>query len=537
MIKKIFSLFTILFVISALVGCKKSEDNGNFLRVAVDVELPSMDQHVATDGLSFDTIGSTIEGLYGLDAAGNPIPAIALSYEVSADELTYTFTLRNDAKWSNGVAVTASDFVFSWQRLVSDEQASQYSFIASVAGLKNADLILDGDLATNQLGVSAEDSTTLVVELERPVPYFISLMTFAPFFPLNEAFVTEKGEEYGLTPKDLLANGPFKMVTWNKGHSFVLEKNNSYYDKDVVELAGLEFKVLKDPQTAVLEFEAGNIDFIKLTGELVDLYRSDEAFTNVPLGYLWYIAPNHEVVELQNTNLRLALAHAFNKEQITDTVLNDGSIPADFIVPVGLATGPDGFDFRATAPKYLEYNETLAVSYWEDALDELGISSLNLEILYDDDESTKKVAEFLQAELQSTLDGLTITLKSQPKKQRLDLMRSGSYELGLTRWGPDYADPTTYLDLFLSESSSNHPNYNNAQYDALVNSAGKGDLTGQPVARWQALIDAEKVLLEEAGVIPMYQVGSAYLIRKNVTGIESHVVGTTFVYKNVKIVK
>lgn len=535
MIKKVFGLFGVLLVVVALVGCKKTEDEGKFLNVAVDVELPSMDQHVATDGLSFDTIGATIEGLYGLDEAGNSIPAIALSHEVSADELTYTFTLRDDAKWSNGDPVTASDFVFSWQRLVSAEQASQYSFIASVAGLKNADKILNGELEKEELGVSATDAQTFVVELERPVPYLISLMTFAPFLPLNEEFVTEKGDEYGLTPSNLLANGPFKMVTWNKGFNFVLEKNDNYYDKNAVNVDGLNFKVLKDPQTAVLEYESGNLDVIKLTGELVDLYSNDEGFTNIPMGYLWYMAPNHEVSELQNVNLRLALAHGFNKAHIAQTILNDGSIPANFIVPVGLASGPDGKDFRAAAPTYLEYNETLAVSYWETAKAELGITTLDLEILYDDDEATKKVAEFLQAELQSTLDGLSITLKSQPKKQRLELMRSGSYELGLTRWGPDYADPTTYLDLFLTGSSSNAPSYSNEDYDALVNRAGKGDLTSQPVARWQALVDAEKILLEEAGVIPMYQRGTAYLIRKSVSGIESHVVGAPFVYKNVKI--
>lgn len=534
MVKKIVIIFFLMVSITALVACGKPEKSGKNLRVAVDVELASMDQHVATDGLSFDTISSTIEGLYGLDAAGNSVPAIALSHVVSDDELTYTFTLRDNAKWSNGDAVTANDFVFSWRRLVDSDTASEYSFIASVAGLKNADKILAGELTPDQLGVSATDDQTLVVELERPVPYFISLMSFSTFLPLNEAFVTAKGDQYGLTPSDLLANGPFKMVKWNKGYNFVLEKNKQYYDEASVKIDGLEFKVLKDPQTAVLEFESGNLDMVKLTGELVDLYSSNEAFTNIPLGYLWYMSPNQEVAELQNENMRLALAHAFNKAHIASTILNDGSIPADFIVPVGLATGPDGKDFRASAPKYLEYNATLAAEYWATAKSELGISSLSLEILYDDDEATKKVAEFLQAELQK-LDGLSITLKSQPKKQRLQLMREGSYELGLTRWGPDYADPTTYLDLFLSDASNNYPNYSNAEYDSLVERAGKGDLTGQPVERWQALIDAEEVLLEEAGVIPMYQRGTAYLIRENVSGLETHVVGTTFVYKNVQM--
>lgn len=477
-IMKRYAKFLMIFVFSVvtLTACSgDSESSGKVLKVAKDVELASMDQHIATDGLSFEVIAATIEGLYTLDADGNAIPAIAKSYDVSEDGLVYTFHLREDAKWSNGEPVTANDFVYAWRRLVDPNTASEYAFIMDVAGVVNAASVNAGEASLEELGVNAVDDYTLEVTLALPVPFFLQLMTFPSFFPMNEAFVTEKGADYAQTPEGLLANGPFKMTEWTQGHSFKVEKNDSYYDKDNVNIDGIEYKIMKDAQTAALEFESGNLDVVRLTGEIVDLYKENEAFTLIHEGYLWYIAPNEEVEELQNVNLRQALGRAVNKEQLTETVLNDGSTVANFIVPVTLATGPDGKDFRETsANDYMTYDVEVAQEYWEKAKAELGIETLTLELLFEDTDSMKKCAEFIQSELQTNLPGLTIELKSQPKKNRLELMRAGDYQLGITRWGPDYADPTTYLDMFITGSSNNYPNYSNEEYDALMNRIGKG---------------------------------------------------------------
>ena len=539
-IMKRYAKFLMIFVFSVvtLTACSgDSESSGKVLKVAKDVELASMDQHIATDGLSFEVIAATIEGLYTLDADGNAIPAIAKSYDVSEDGLVYTFHLREDAKWSNGEPVTANDFVYAWRRLVDPNTASEYAFIMDVAGVVNAASVNAGEASLEELGVNAVDDYTLEVTLALPVPFFLQLMTFPSFFPMNEAFVTEKGADYAQTPEGLLANGPFKMTEWTQGHSFKVEKNDSYYDKDNVNIDGIEYKIMKDAQTAALEFESGNLDVVRLTGEIVDLYKENEAFTLIHEGYLWYIAPNEEVEELQNVNLRQALGRAVNKEQLTETVLNDGSTVANFIVPVTLATGPDGKDFRETsANDYMTYDVEVAQEYWEKAKAELGIETLTLELLFEDTDSMKKCAEFIQSELQTNLPGLTIELKSQPKKNRLELMRAGDYQLGITRWGPDYADPTTYLDMFITGSSNNYPNYSNEEYDALMNRIGKGDLVYDVEARWEAMKEAEELLIaRDAAALPMYQQGNTYLIDQQVKGIETHSVGVPFIYKNVTI--
>ncbi|MBQ8992723.1 MAG: peptide ABC transporter substrate-binding protein [Turicibacter sp.] len=536
-----YAKFLMIFVFSIVTLTACSGDSGSssekILKVAKDTELASMDQHIATDGLSFEVIAATIEGLYTSDADGNAIPAIAKSYDVSEDGLVYTFHLREDAKWSNGEHVTANDFVYAWRRLVDPNTASEYAFIMDVAGVKNAASVNAGETSLEELGVKAVDDYTLEVTLALPVPFFLQLMTFPSFFPMNEAFVTEKGADYAQSPEGLLANGPFKMTEWTQGHSFKVEKNDSYYDKDNVNIDGIEYKIMKDAQTAALEFESGNLDVVRLTGEIVDLYKENEAFTLIHEGYLWYIAPNEEVEELQNVNLRQALGRAVNKEQLTETVLNDGSTVANFIVPVTLATGPDGKDFRETsANDYMTYDVKVAQEYWEKAKAELGIETLTLELLFEDTDSMKKCAEFIQSELQTNLPGLTIELKSQPKKNRLELMRAGDYQLGITRWGPDYADPTTYLDMFITGSANNYPNYSNEEYDALMNRIGKGDLVYDIEARWEAMKEAEELLIaQDAAALPMYQQGNTYLIDQQVKGIETHSVGVPFIYKNVTI--
>ena len=536
--RKLKVLTFIFCCMVTLVACSGgTESSGKVLKVAKDVELASMDQHIATDGLSFEVIAATIEGLYTLDAAGSAVPAIAKGYDLSEDGLTYTFHLREDAVWDNGTPVTANDFVYAWRRLVDPVIASEYAFIMDVAAVKNAAEINAGEKPLEDLGVKAVDDYTLEVSLDLPVPFFLQLMAFPSFFPLNEEFVTAQGSNYAQSPEGLLANGPFKMTEWTQGHSFKVERNDSYYAKDDVKLDGIEYKIMKDSQTAALEFESGNLDVVRLSGEIVDLYKENEAFTLIHEGYLWYIAPNEEVTELQNVNLRQALGRAVNKDQLTSTVLNDGSTVGDFIVPVSLATGPDALDFRETSDSYMTYDVAKAQEYWEAAKAELGIDSLTLELLFEDTDSSKKCAEFIQSELQTNLPGLTIELKSQPKKQRLELMRGGDYQLGLTRWGPDYADPTTYLDMFITGNANNYPNYSSADYDALMERIDKGDLVYDVQARWEAMKEAEELLIaQDAAALPMYQQGNTYLINQKVTGIETHSVGVPFIYRNAEIV-
>ncbi len=551
--KKVLALLLLMTMVIGIAGCGSGDTGsteaeggadvgsgdtteGRFLRIATDVALPAMDPHVATDGLSFDAITATMEGLYMTAADGSLYPAIAESYELSDDGMTYTFTLRDGVKWNNGEAVTANDFVYSWRRLVDPEVASDYSFMGEVAALKNATAILGGEADKTELGITAQDDKTLIVTLERPVPYFLSLTAFPTFFPLNEAFVTEQGADFAQTPENMLACGPYKMVEWNKGYGFKFVKNDDYYDAANVKVDGLEYRVIKDSQTAALKFDSGEMDVVKLTSELVDNYKENAAYQQIDAAFVWYISPNNNDEIFSNVNARKALQHAINKENIVNNILNDGSTVANFIVPTGLATGPDNKDFRDTSKNdYSVYDVDMAQEAWEEAKNELGISEANIEILFDDSDTVKKMAEFIQAELEENLPGLTVSLKSQPKKNRLDLMRDGDYQVGLTRWGPDYADPLTYLELFLTGATNNYPNFENTQYDELT-IASSTSMAGDAEGRWEAMKQAEDILLDQqAGITPLYQAGYSYLINPSVEGIEPHAIGVPFIYKNVVI--
>ncbi|WP_040949471.1 peptide ABC transporter substrate-binding protein [Gorillibacterium massiliense] len=557
--KKATILMIILSVVLVFAGCSKKSDDSSasstpkpstaastdaskapdtaasgskIINLGKDVELASMDSAIATDGLSFEAIAATIEGLYTIDEKGVPQLAMAEKADVSADGKTYTFTIR-DAKWSNGTPVTAKDFEFAWKRLVNPETASEYSFIMGVAGVKNADDIVAGKKGIDELGVKATDDKTLVVELDRPVAFFNSLMAFPSFYPINEAFYKEKGAQYALTADALLANGPFKMKTWDVGGTtFFLEKNPDYYDAANIKVDGLNYQVIKDTQQAVLAYEKGDLDYVQLSGEQITKYQKSPEYHSIMAGYLWYLSPNQKVKGLENVNLRKALSLAYDKQAIVDEILKDGSIVADFAVPTLLAAGPDGKDYRETASKYPTTDKAKALEYWNKAKSELGIDKIKLELLFEDTESATLVAQFLQSEIESTLPGVTFELKSQPKKNRVELMQQGNFQVGLTRWGPDYADPMTYLDMWITGSPNNYGFWSNKDYDGLIASASKGDLASKPEERWAALKKAEDIVMDQAVIFPVYQKGNAVLIKPNVTGMEFHSVGVNIFYKH-----
>lgn len=508
------------------------EDGDNVLKVQFNVEVASMDPQIATDGTSFEVIAAVTEGLYSVDADGSAIPAMVDTVEKSEDGLTYTFKLK-DANWSNGTPVTADDFVFAWRRLVDPEVASEYAFIMGVAGVKNADAISSGEVAVEELGVTAEDEKTLVVELDFPVPYFESLMSFPSFLPMNEEFFTSVGDNYGTSPETLLANGPFKVTAYEPAATTIsLEKNADYWDADAVALDGIQYQVIKDSQQTMLSYQNGDLDIATLSGEQVEQFMNDPEFVNVVAGYLWYVSPNQLVAGLENVNIRTGMALAFDKDAIANNILKDGSIPANFPVPTMLATGPDGKDFRETAGTYLETDKAKAVEYFEAGLAELGVTELTYTMLVEDTEASINVAQFLQSEWQTTLPGLTVELQTMPKKNRVERMQAGDYELVLTRWGPDYADPMTYLDMWTTGSSNNYGSWSNAEYDAIIEDAKKGDLALDLEARWEALKDAEKIVMDETVIMPVYQKGDAVMVRSGVEGVEFHSVGINRVFKN-----
>jgi oligopeptide transport system substrate-binding protein len=429
--------------------------------------------------------------------------------------------------------VTAKDFVFSWRRLVDPKVASEYAFIMEIAGVKNAVAATTGDKPVTDLGVTAKDDKTLVVELDVPVPYFESLMAFPSFLPVNEAFFTKAGDNYGTSPATLLSNGPFKITAYEPAATTItLEKNADYWDAGKVALDGIQYQVIKDSQQAMLSYQNGDLDVATLSGEQVEQFQADPEFKNIVAGYLWYISPNQTVKGLENVNLRKALALSYDKEAIVKNILKDGSIVANFAVPTLLATGPDGKDYRETADTYLSTDKAKALEFWNTAKKELGVTALKYTMIVEDTESAINVAQFIQSEVQTTLPGITIELQTMPKKNRVERMQQGDFELGLTRWGPDYADPMTYLDMWTTGSPNNYGFWSNKDYDEIIESAKKGELALDLKARWEALKDAEAMVMDAAVILPVYQKGDAVMVKAGVKGIEFHSVGINRIYKN-----
>ena len=544
-IKKILAMLSITTLAFSFTACgggtstpnagataENTSAAGDLLKVHIDVEVASMDPQVAVDGTSFEVLAAVTEGLYSLDADGSAIPAMADKVEKSEDGLTYTVTLK-DAKWSNGTPVTANDFVFAWRRLVDPKTASEYAFMGGIAGLKNADDISAGKVSPDQLGVTAKDDKTLVIELDTPVPFFESLMAFPSFFPVNEEFYNKCGDKFATTVDTILCNGAFKVTSYEPAATTInLEKNADYWDADKVQLSGIQYQVIKDSQQAMLAYQNGDLDVATLSGEQVEQFQADPEFQSIMAGYLWYISPNLKTPGLENENLRKALALSYDKDAIVNNILKDGSIKADFAVPTLLATGPDGKDFRDGTDTYLSTDKTKALEYYDKAKAELGKDSFSYTMIVEDTESAQNVAQFIQAEIQKTLPGVTINIETMPKKNRVERMQEGTFELGLTRWGPDYADPMTYLDMWTTDSPNNYGFWSNAEFDQIIQSAKKGELALDVNARWDALKKAEKMVMDEAVIFPVYQKGNAVMIKKNVSGIEFHSVAINRVYKN-----
>lgn len=515
-------------------GEEAGEAGSKMLKVFIETEVMSLDPQVCTDGTSFEVVANMTDGLYQMDADGNPIPALAETTEVSEDGLTYTFTLR-DATWSNGTPVTADDFVYAWQRACDPNFASEYAFmIYEVAQIKNGYAVNSGELPVEELGVKALDEKTLQVELEVPVAFFLNVLYFPTFYPVNREFCEATEGKYGTSPDTFLCNGAFLLQDDYEpaATSFTLVKNPDYWDADRVKLDGLSYQVIKDSQTALLAYQNGELDVVNLSGEQVEQVQDDPEFQTVEAGYLWYVTVNlNDYDFLNNLNMREALAAAFDREAICNTIVKDGSRPAYFPVPEGLAVGPDGKDFRETAYTYDLGTPEDAQTYYAAACEELGRDTFEIELMVEDDATAQNVASYI-AEQWNKLPGVTCNLVVKTKKQRVEDIQNGDYCTCVTRWGPDYADPMTYLNMWLTGNSNNYGLWSNAEYDEIIMSCISGDLAADPQARWDALHEAEKIVMDNMVILPIYQKCNAMMVKSNVTGIECHAVALNRVYKN-----
>ncbi|MBS5592058.1 MAG: peptide ABC transporter substrate-binding protein [Catenibacterium sp.] len=519
-----------------LAGCGSKTDTDTF-RFANDTDIVGMDSTVVDDAMSFNAITAITDGLTTVDVKGNTIPGIAKSWDVSNNGLTYTFHLR-DAKWANGDDVTAQDFVYSWHRIIKNAGNYAYMLGSEGASIKNADSLIDlGTTATdeqlNTLGIKATDDKTVVVDLEKNVPYFVGLMSFPCYFPQNQKFVEKCGKNYATKPEYILGNGAYKMTKWIKGNKATFTKNDKYYDAKSVKTKNLEMYLVQDPKTAAQNFDNGKVDYATINSTLVDKYKGKDTFKAIREGYLAYLICNFKADTTANKNLRHALSYAINRKDLCDNILKDGSQPATGFVPAQLCKSPSGKDFREESGKYVDYDVKKAQEYLDAAKKELGTDTITVDLLYGTDESPMDTfAEYLQGSF-TKLKGLKVNMVATVKKDRIyNREASGNFQIACTRWAPDYADPTTFLNVLTSTNSNNYGKWENAQYNSLLKQAQNETDVNK---RWNELLEAEKVMMDDMPNIPVVQTGTAALQAKNVKGLVHNTVSTPYVFKYVTL--
>ena len=503
--------------------------------VVVQQEMPSADLSLATDTISFSALNNVYEGLYRLDADSKPEPAGAAELaEVSEDGLTYKLKLREDAKWSNGEPVTAADYVFGWQRTVSAETGSEYAYL--FAPVTNAEAITAGEKDASELGIKAVSDYELEITLTTPTPYFQYLLAFPSFFPQSQAVVEDNGDQYASTSDNAVYNGPFVLAGFDgpgTDTEWSYEKNDQYWDKDTVKLDTINVSVVKESSTSLNLFQDGQADDVILTGELAQQMANDEAFVSEPLARTSYIELNQreEDSPFRNEDLRKAISYAIDRDALVTSILGDGSLASTGLIPKGMTFNPtDNTDFVDEAESVIEYDQEKAKEHWEKAKEALGIDSLSFEILASDTDSTKKAIEYIQSAIQDTLDGVKVSLSPVPFSVRLDRSNSGDFDVVMGGWGAHYADASSFTDLFVTDNSYNRGRWTSDEYDAAVKSSATTN-AGNPDARWQDLLDAEKIIMDQQGVIPVYQNVEAHLRAPKVKGVVSHGAGAQYDYK------
>ncbi|WP_214721922.1 peptide ABC transporter substrate-binding protein [Exiguobacterium sp. s192] len=510
---------------SGSTDTKKASDK-QVLNLTSGSDIPALSPTVATDSVSFTVLNNVQEGLFRLDEKQEATPGVAESVDVSEDGLTYTFKLR-DSKWSDGSDVTAKDFEYAWKRVLDPKSGSQYAYIMYI--IDGAEAYNTGKGKPADVGVKAVDDKTLEVKLTQPAEYFKALTGFGSFMPLKQEFVEEKGKDFATNPENFLYNGPFQLTDWKTEVGWSYKKNDQYWDADTVKLEEVNYKVVKEVSTSVNLYEKGDIDTVGLTSEFVDQYKDSDEFDTRLDASMYYIQMNFKNELLKNKDIRKAIDSGYDKEQMAAVLLNNGSIPAYYYVPKEFAKGPDGKDFRDGNEGFGSFDASSAKASFEKGLKDVGKKTVKLELLSYDDDNSKKISEYLKGEWEKNLPGLEVTIKQQPFKNKLELESKGEFELSFAGWGPDYQDPMTFLDMWMTGGPYNRGGYSSDQYDSLIKSAMKET---DAEKRWQSLKDAEKVLLEDDQAISvMYQRGASLLRKPYVKGIVNHKVGADTSFK------
>lgn len=521
-VKPLLTALLVLLASACTFNYESNVESGNrdqILHVGNGDEPQELDPHVTTGIPEFHVQHTLFEGL----VAKNPItlaiePGVAESWEVSEDLMRYTLHLRHNARWSNGDAVTAGDFAYSWKRALTPALGNLYAYM--FYPILNAQEYFEGRIADfNLVGVKAPDDRTLEVKLNAPTPYFLQLLDHHSYFPVHPptiekfAAFAERGTRW-TRPGNFVGNGPFILKEWKLNRILTVEKSPTYWDAAAVKLRGIHFYPIPNGSTEERMFRAGQLHITeRVPLEKINVYKREnpEALRISPYLGTYFYRFNTTRKPLNDPRVRLALALSINREQIVEHITKGGQLPAYNFTP------PDtnGYTPRARLSHDLKRARALLA---EAGFPE-GRGFPPLELIYNTDEGHRSVAIALQEMWKQSLN-INIRLSNNDWKVYLDRESHLDYDLSRAGWIGDYLDPTNFLDLFVTGGGNNRTGWSNPQYDALIKQAA---MTGEQAARYEILQEAERILVEEAPVAPVYTYTRVRLIDPSVRGWEDNI--------------
>ncbi|UOA21108.1 Periplasmic murein peptide-binding protein (plasmid) [Sulfitobacter indolifex] len=488
--------------------------------------IKSMDPQINTDVEGSDVLRNLFEGLYNEDGNGELVPGVALEHEVSEDGKTYTFKLRDDAKWSNGEPVTANDFVYSWRRLADPATASEYAWYMELMQVENAPEIIAGNTSPEELGIRAVDDHTLEVKITTPLPYFPQMLVHGSTFPVLQSAVEEHGDDW-TDAGTLVGNGAYKLVEHQLGERVVMEKSDTYWDAENVVMEKLTALTINDVNQALTRYLAGELDRVDIPAgqypRLKEEYPEQAVSTPYNCSYIYMLNVGEKGPEaLKDARVRKALAYTIDRDIIVDRILQGGQKPsynwthwaiADFERPE-----LDWADNMDQAQRVEKAKELMAeAGYGPD-------KPLDLTLQYNTSEDHKKIAIAASQMLKQI--NVNVTLDNYEWKIHTDRMQNQDYDMARYAWCGDYNEASTYLDLLTSYSGHNNGEFYNDAYDKLMKDSKTAE-DPQPLYK-----EAESILAEEMPIIPIYHYANVDMIAEDIEGLPENNVNNTWYGKD-----
>ena len=515
--KKIISLVVLLFSIRVLAAPPPASPTLQTAPAAVPkvlmmdngAEPEMLDPGLIAGEVEGNVVVNIFEGLTEYDPKdSHPVPAVASRWEISKDGRTYTFYLRKEAKWSDGTPVTAKDFEYAWKRALSPATASRYAFILYY--LKNGQAYNEGKVKDAlQVGVQAVDDATLKVTLENPTPFFLSLTSFYTYRPVKKEMVEKFGDQW-TRPENIVTNGPYRLQSWTPTRSIVLVKNPVYWDAMNVKIEQVHILPIEDRDTAMKKYEAGESDRLwKMTPLQVEQKRNHPHVVFSPQNMNYFYMFNTQKPPFDNPKVRMALAMAVDREMIAKFIKKGAAFPLSTLIPPGLP----GYKSIYSIP----YDPVKAKQLLEEAGYKYPVSFPSVEFIYNTDPRHQSVAEAVQQMWKKNL-GVDVRLRNMEWKSLLQTRSGSNFQISRHGWGGDYLDPNTFLEMFKSGTSMNEGKWKNKKFDDLLTQAGREQ---NSTKRMEILAEAEKIFLQEAPVIPIFNETLVNLVNPKLKGYYS----------------